>query len=386
MPARVGTGGASLAIGTRPATSRSRRIAGGTLGVYYAFIQFAGFTMGKAVSQFNAPWVNYPGNNFDGLVGGGGTVTGVNQFTYTAQFGNGVSASIGCRIQTAYYQSPASTSGATVVRTRRSLAAAYGINDFGGTRSPDIVGVLRVDQAWGLFQSSAAAHNNHASYYGATEITGHPDDKWGCAVQAALSIKNIPTGPGDTINLQGVYTDGASRYNFQSLVGQTSPSTAVRACQAPTRALASPPSPDGVYAAGHWHCHGSDLGYARCVEPQLGSVLEHRDLRCIRQLNYGNGGSASRSAPAMQTLVRSARRVSRPATRTTTSLSRRHHPLDPGEEPDVLGRRHLHHLDQKYVGTSSPTAAAQLAAPSRRPYQLKDQDTVSCCVRAQRNF
>ena len=51
---------------------------------YYAFIQFAGFTMGKAVSQFSAPWTNYPGNNFDGLVGGGGAVTGVNQFTYTA--------------------------------------------------------------------------------------------------------------------------------------------------------------------------------------------------------------------------------------------------------------------------------------------------------------
>ncbi|OKO80060.1 porin, partial [Bradyrhizobium sp. AS23.2] len=28
---------------------------GGSLGVYYAFIQFAGFTMGKAVSQFDAP-------------------------------------------------------------------------------------------------------------------------------------------------------------------------------------------------------------------------------------------------------------------------------------------------------------------------------------------
>ncbi len=28
--------------------------------------------------------------------------------------------------------------------------------------------------------------------------TGHPDDKWGWAVQLALSIKNIPTGAGDT--------------------------------------------------------------------------------------------------------------------------------------------------------------------------------------------
>ena len=62
-----------------PNNANSGAVAGGTVGVYYAFIQFAGFTMGKAVSQFSAPWANYPGNNFDGLVGGGGTITGVNQ-------------------------------------------------------------------------------------------------------------------------------------------------------------------------------------------------------------------------------------------------------------------------------------------------------------------
>ena len=64
---------------------------------------------------------------------------------------------------------------------------------------------------------SFAAHLNTPGYYGATEITGHPDDKWGWAAQLALSIKNIPTGAGDTINVQGVYTDGATRYNIQDL-------------------------------------------------------------------------------------------------------------------------------------------------------------------------
>ena len=87
------------------ATMRNGSVAGGSLGVYYAFIQFAGFTMGKAVSQFSAPWTAYPGNSsFDGLVGGGGTVTGVNQFTYTADFGNGVSGTISAQDPTAYYQ------------------------------------------------------------------------------------------------------------------------------------------------------------------------------------------------------------------------------------------------------------------------------------------
>lgn len=32
-------------------------------------------------------------------------------------------------------------------------------------------GFLGVDQAWGLFQGSIAAHNNHAAYYSASELT-----------------------------------------------------------------------------------------------------------------------------------------------------------------------------------------------------------------------
>ena len=199
-----------------PNNANSGAVAGGTVGVYYAFIQFAGFTMGKAVSQFSAPWANYPGNNFDGLVGGGGTITGVNQFTYTAQFGNGVSLSLSAQDQTAYYQAGVNNILA---------GGAYGTSDYAGTIAPDLVAMLRVDQAWGLFQASFAAHNNHAAYYGGTELTGHPDDKWGWAGQLALSIKNIPTGPGDTINVQGVYTNGATRYNIQDLAGSAGANT-----------------------------------------------------------------------------------------------------------------------------------------------------------------
>ena len=79
--------------GTGKVNGTDGNTSAGSLGVYYAFIQFAGFTMGKAVSQFDAPWTNYPGNITDNLVGGSGTVTGVNQFTYTADFGQGITAS-----------------------------------------------------------------------------------------------------------------------------------------------------------------------------------------------------------------------------------------------------------------------------------------------------
>ena len=135
-------------------------IAGGSVGVNYAFIQFAGFTMGRTFSAFDAPWVNYPANNFDGLVGGSGSTNGVNQFTYTAQFGNGVSGTLSAQDPVAYMQSGVlNLTGATAAGM---LGGANGLNNLAGTRAPDLIGVLKVDQAWGVFQFSAVAHNNHA--------------------------------------------------------------------------------------------------------------------------------------------------------------------------------------------------------------------------------
>lgn len=110
--------------------------------------------------------------------------------------------------------------------------------------------MVRVDQAWGQFQASFAAHDNHAACYGATEPSGHPDDVWGWAAQLGLSIKNIPTGPGDLINISGVYTDGATRYNIHELAtdygalelfGNTSNSLA-------NQSLALQAAPDTVFA------------------------------------------------------------------------------------------------------------------------------------------
>src|SRR5204863_4236849 len=105
-------------------------------------------------------------------------------------------------------------------------------NDYAVVHAPDVVGNIRVDQAWGLFQVSAAAHEVSGSYSvlntvavpaGATglaggtptnlsEISGHPDTKWGGAVMAALQIKNIPTGAGDDIKVDVSYAKGATKY------------------------------------------------------------------------------------------------------------------------------------------------------------------------------
>src|ERR1700761_2859979 len=68
---------------------------GGYVAVEYVFIQFAGFTFGKSASAYSTPWQGFPSNISSFLMGGQNTDTGVNNIQYTAQFGNGVSASIG---------------------------------------------------------------------------------------------------------------------------------------------------------------------------------------------------------------------------------------------------------------------------------------------------
>jgi hypothetical protein len=368
-----------------PNNANAGAIAGGTVGVYYAFIQFAGFTMGKAVSQFDTPWQNYPGNNFDGLVGGGGTVTGVNQFSYTADFGNGVSGTLSAQDPTAYYQSNLYN-----VSTGFSVAGlgsgGYGSNAFGGTRAPDIVGQVRVDQAWGLFQFSAAAHNNHAAYYGGTETTGHPGDKWGWAAQAALSIKNIPTGPGDTLNVQAVYTDGATRYNFQSLAPQNFAMFGGTGLPGAYQSIGIAAAADGVFANGTgistvqtWGMRGA---YTHNWSPYWNTAI----YGAYAQLKYGNGGTA---------LVCGA--ILGLAAAGTAGITNCNPDFNVGQigiitrwtpvknltfSADVA----YTNLDQKFAGTITTSAIAPLVAKPAATYELKDQNTVSLLLRAQRNW
>jgi hypothetical protein len=197
----------------------------GYVAVEMVFIQFAGFTFGKSASAYATPWNGYPGNNNSFLMGGHDTVTGVNNIQYTAQFGNGVSGTIGLDDPTVFNRT-------AVANLTVPLTSTGGIaNTYAGAHAPDVVGNIRVDQAWGLFQISAAAHEVSGSYNilntvpapagavgvagGAptalSEIGGHPDTKWGGSVMAALQIKNIPTGPGDDFKIDVSYAKGDTK-------------------------------------------------------------------------------------------------------------------------------------------------------------------------------
>jgi hypothetical protein len=153
----------------------------GYVSVAMTFLRFAGFTFGKSASAFNTPWHGYPGNNTSFLVGGYDTVTGVNNVQYSAQFGNGVSLTVGIDDSSASTYKRTQIINAiggapgAAVAAAGSVAAAPGAAGgnigftgacsvyytavgcaYGGTSVPDFVGNVRVDQAWGLFQISGA--------------------------------------------------------------------------------------------------------------------------------------------------------------------------------------------------------------------------------------
>jgi hypothetical protein len=395
-------------FGSAPNNANAGAVAGGTLGVYYAFIQFAGFTMGKAVSQFATPWANYPGNNYDGLVGGGGTITGVNQFSYTAEFGNGVSGTISAQDQVAYFQAGVNNLGATAIVPGTGIATAtgaasvaggtaalgaFGTSDYAGTIAPDFVAMLRVDQAWGLFQASFAAHDNHAAYYGATELTGHPSDKWGWAGQLGLSIKNIPTGAGDTMNVQGVYTKGATRYNIQDLASGAGANTIygstglLGAYQSVGLGIA----PDSVFATGFeqqlvqtWGMRGA---YTHNWDPFWNTsiygawaAVSYNDTS--KTLICGVGGVGGSFRGTLATAVGTGVVSCNPDYNIAQiGLITRWTPV---KNLTFSADFVYSHLDQKMEGVVSAPSAT-IGKPAAF-YELRDQDTYQMLIRAQRNW
>lgn len=378
-----GAGTSAVNGATAYTTSIASQVSAGSLGVYYAFFQFAGFTIGKAQSQFSAPWTNYPANSFDGLPGGGGWEP-VNQFTYTADFGQGISASFSAQDQVANLTSNIwNVSGATPAGL---AAGAYGANDIGGSRAPDLVAMLRVDQAWALFQASVASHENHAAYYGADETSGHPGDKWGWAGQLALSIKNIPTGAGDTINMSGVYTNGASRYNFQEYMSSTYAIYGGTGLPGAYQSVGLAGLSDSVFVTGLGQqlttTYGFQGGYTHNWDPHWNSSF------------YGGWGAVRYNTAAKGYIC--------DAVVATLALSTGIAGCNPDFNYGVVGLvtrwtpvKNLTFtadlayvmLDQKYAAGSTVTLPLQssIAKPGAA-YELKDQNALTLLIRAQRNW
>jgi len=180
-----------------------------------AFIQFAGFTFGRSDTFFGF----YNGAAY-GLVplamDGSSGPSGQNVAAYTWQFGNGLSATIS--IEDAF-------SGRQKPITDLNTAFIGAGSDAAGQKVPDIVGNIRVDQAWGSAQIMGALHQVAARYYNAptpgfagcfagnagTTVCDKPSDEWGWAVGAGLTLK-MPWDAKDTLSGVIAYSKGATGF------------------------------------------------------------------------------------------------------------------------------------------------------------------------------
>jgi hypothetical protein len=382
---------------------------GGYVAVEMVFIQFAGFTFGKSASAYATPWNGYPGNNNSFLLGGADYVTGVNNIQYTAQFGNGVSGTIGLDDPTVFNRTSLLNLGVNptgIVLANNVSPTAIGSNAYGGVHAPDIVGNIRVDQAWGLFQISGMAHLVNASYniLGAggvptalSEISGHPDDKWGGAVMAALQIKNLPTGPGDDIKIDVSYAKGATKAVIST--SSTSPSFAMFGGTSRPGAYQSVgfgQTSDGVYLPGFltagatgdikltdaWGIRGA---FNHNWDPYWSTSL----WGSYSQVRYGGNSADILTAKGQMCANFNAGRIA------TASADYSCNPDFNVAQVGVVTRwtpvKNLtfsaevgaFFLDQKFTGAIASTPPAPKPAAV---YEFKDQSTVFLNVRAQRNF
>ncbi len=155
-----------------------------------AFIEFAGFTAGMTESFFSF------GGAYSIVSSNALSWDWVNLIAYTAQLGNGVTASVALEDGSAYRVGGVGGAAA---------AAPFAAVPYGGNNAPDIVGNIRVTQAWGSAQIMGALHEVRPS---AANI--NLGREWGWAIGAGIEVKTPWSGaPNNSFLLQGVYGKGA---------------------------------------------------------------------------------------------------------------------------------------------------------------------------------
>ena len=198
-----------------------------------AFIQFAGITAGRAASFYD-----FYAHDFE-LIGSsvGSDVASTNLFGYTAQLGNGFSATISAEDPT-FRRTPIFNVGAVAAggavtnfgtfTSPVAQAPVIGNNGIGfvdvsqKNRMPDFVGNLRYDAPWGSAQLSAAVHEIAVGNFsnvslasvagGPTNAAPRPQNEYGWAVQGGIKVNTPFIAAGDAFYLQGSYGQGAISY------------------------------------------------------------------------------------------------------------------------------------------------------------------------------
>jgi len=381
----------------------------GYVAVEFVFLQFAGFTFGKSASAYSTPWHGYPGNNSSFLLGGNSNVTGINNIQYSAQFGNGVSGTIGLDDSVAFNRTNIFNLGPNFPLGATGTTG----NAYGGDHAPDVVGNIRVDQAWGLFQFSAAAHDVNAAYNvlvpstiggfavpnNQSQISGHPSDKWGGSVMAALQIKNIPTGAGDDIKMDASWAKGDTKQVIATDAG--SPSFAMFGGTSgqfgPNRSIGFGATTDAVYLPAAFGGTGdlkltTAYGFRGAFNHNWDPYWSSSLFGSWSAVRY-SGSSTDITTAKGQYCFAYIRGNGLTAANTSADFS-----CNPNFEVAQLGmvtrwtpvanltfsaELMWFHLQQHFTGSALLTPAAPLPTAF---YDFKNQDTLALNVRVQRNF
>jgi len=207
-----GTARAYVAVGVAT-TDTGATVTPSILGFNRAFIQWAGITAGITQSFYDfysAAAVGYRAYNPSSDTGDSGWWV----WAYTAQLGNGLSASISAEQRRmtqifgattaalfagqtgAFTLAPFSTGfpagGLAFGGTTAAVATTNGAG-YGGLQSPDIVGNIRLDQTWGSAQMMAAAHEVNPGYYGcANVVSGNSSNLVDCNYTKAAVVSPYP--------------------------------------------------------------------------------------------------------------------------------------------------------------------------------------------------
>ena len=188
---------------------------GAVAGLYSrrAFIQIAGFTFGRATSFFDlfstASFAYNAGSIYAPDTGDAGQTVAA----YTAQFGNGFSATVSLEAPKRNATINTNTAGSL------GIAAAPTANNL-ATQYPDIVGNIRLDQAWGSVMVAGVLNDSSGGYYVPTVTSsGHPGNRMGYAVTGAFTLNLPMIAPGDRFSMQATYSEGATRYASNNMTG-----------------------------------------------------------------------------------------------------------------------------------------------------------------------
>jgi hypothetical protein len=377
-------------------------IAGGYTEVDFAFIQFAGFTFGKAVSQFDPQWALSKPTISSGFNMGSNDATGIPQLAYTASFGNGVSGTLSLE-----NASPYRNGG--LYNTANYIVAPFGAsfnntpygsssntflgNSQGGNQIPDIVGNIRLDQAWGTLHFAAAMHEVTPGYYtGST--TAHANDAYGYALSGAFELKNLPTGAGDSLKIETTYAKGAARYVFG---GTTDTQGGGRYAALNSTTLAFGYALDGVFGTGTQIVQSNAWEVSAFYEHYWTPAWRTSVFGNYSHIDYGSAGNALLTAAFTSTTAGLGTATSSvPVSFGTLNLNGAtgnfalgltqigtRTAWTPVKDLTLSAEFTYSHIDQNLKGTYTATIAGQ---PASTVYTLGDTNTYSGAVQILRSF